>query len=121
FGDRTMLDEGASGPGVRPGHHAGHLGGVTWWDPQHLLRPLPPRQARGLTHLVERVEGRSAQTAERAYEADRERVIADASLGSIEVLSTYRAARTPLGVTMSTIEVVELELGPAGAEGARFE
>ncbi len=120
FGERSMLDDRASGPGVRPGHHAAHLGGVTWWDPRHLLRPLPPRAARGLTHLVERVEGRSARDLERELEAARDRALDDARVGAIEVLSARSAARRPLGATLSTVAVEEIELGPAGATGARF-
>ncbi len=122
FGERSMLDENARGPGVRPGHHAAHLGGcgVTYWDPQHLLRPLPPRDPRGQTHLVDRVEGRSAIVEEGAHEAERVRAIREAELGSIDVSPARRVARTPTGAMIGSVAVVELELGPPAAEGARF-
>lgn len=122
FGDTTMLDHDAPSPGVRPGHHAELLGGhgVTWWDPTHLLRPIPARDPRGHTHLVERVPGRSVLEAEAAHEQERQRALSDAALGAIDVTSTARLARTPAGAVLGMLEVTEVELGPPGAEGARF-
>lgn len=119
FGDRSALDGGEARPGVRPGHHATHLGGVTWWDPQHLLRPIPPRETRGLTHLVEKVDGRSTRAAEDAFEIERVRTIERAKLGALEVSAARRLARTPAGAMLAT-SVTEVPLGPAGGAGARF-
>ncbi len=122
FGERTMLEGGPKTMGVRPGHHAAHLEGhgVTYWDPQHLLRPTPARDPRGVTHLVDQVEGRSALEVERAWEAERTRVLETAALGSLEVRSARALARTPAGAMAGTVDVTEIDLGPAGAEGARF-
>lgn len=122
FGDATMLDHNAAGPGVRPGHHAAHLEGhgVTYWDPVHLSRPIPARDPRGHTHLVERVPGASTAEAELARESERTRVIRDAELGSLETTSAARLARTPSGAMLAHVEIVDVDLGPAGAEGARF-
>ncbi len=120
-GDRTMLDDEAEGPGVRPGHHAGHLGGhgVTWWDPAHLVRPIPPHPVHGHTHLVHEVPGRSASDDDRAFGAERRRALEDASFGSIDVRSARALARTPSAVT-EEIAIEEVSLGPAGGEGARL-
>ncbi|MFO0685632.1 MAG: UvrD-helicase domain-containing protein [Sandaracinus sp.] len=121
LGDRTMLDEEAAGPGVRPGHHASHLEGhgVTWWDPAHLLRPIPARAVHGHTHLVHEVPGRATTDDDRTFDADRRRVIEDASFGSLEVRSARAYARTP-GAAVDALPIEEIAIGPAGGEGARF-
>ena len=122
-GDRSLLDAPDDAPGVRPGHHASHLDGqgVTFWDPMHLQRPIPERDPRGRTHLVERSEART-ETAkqERAHADARKRVIEDASAGSIETMSARRAARTPTGSAMVDASVEEIEVGVAGGSGPRF-
>lgn len=121
LGDRSMLDEEAAGPGVRPGHHAAHLEGhgVTWWDPAHLLRPLPPRSVHGHTHLVHEVPGRGASDDDRTFGPERQRTIEDASFGSIDVRSARALARTPTAA-IEEAEIEEISIGPAGGEGARF-
>jgi ATP-dependent exoDNAse (exonuclease V) beta subunit len=119
FGDRSVLDDGAPA-GVRPGHHATHLAGVTWWDPQLLLAAPPPRTQHGLTHLIERDRARGSAPTDDALDTERERVIRDAALGALEVTSARRLARTPMGATFDAASVVDIDLGEAGAEGARF-